>query len=109
MVRNYKIDTLRTITALLVILLHTTANYMYTQIDNLSFWVVATLNAFTQVAVPIFVMISGSFLLGRDEDLKPFLKKRVVRILPPLIFWTIIYLFYRTLTSQIKNGGGVST
>ncbi len=103
MKRNYTIDALRTVVALFVILLHTTASYMYAQTNDLSFWFPATINAFTHVAVPIFVIISGSFLLGRDEPLDTFLKKRAVRILIPLIFWSGIYLTYRILTSHIDG------
>ncbi|MEJ6792547.1 MAG: acyltransferase family protein [Lacinutrix sp.] len=39
-------------------------------------------------------MISGALLLDKDYQLNDFLSKRVLRILPPFIFWSLIYVFY---------------
>ena len=41
-------------------------------------------------AVPLFVMISGALLLGRQYKIIDFLKKRLSRIIIPFIFWVII-------------------
>ncbi len=51
--------------------------------------------ASTRVAVPLFVMLSGALLLGRKESYKEFAQKRLVRILLPLLVWSIIYFLYR--------------
>lgn len=40
----------------------------------------------------LFCMISGACLLGRVTDTKTFLKKRFIRIIPIVIFWTTVYL-----------------
>lgn len=46
--------------------------------------------------VPIFVMISGSLLLGPRTHAAgpgPFLRRRVLRLLPALVVWHLVYLF----------------
>lgn len=104
MERNYTIDALRTIAALLVVLLHCSASYMYAQTNDLNFWGASVINAFTRVSVPIFVLISGSFLLGRVESLKVFFKKRASRVLIPLIFWSVFYLIYKGFVFYFMTG-----
>lgn len=59
------------------------------------------------VGVPLFVMLSGALLLGKQESLKDFFKKRFTRILIPFLIWSIIIgflLFYKehhTLSGSI--------
>ena len=45
------------------------------------------LNQIARIGVPIFLMVSGALLLGRDEDIKLFFKKRFVRVCYPLLFF----------------------
>lgn len=43
------------------------------------------------IGVPLFLMITGALLLNRDMgNLKDFVKRRYLRILPPFIFWALI-------------------
>ncbi len=42
--------------------------------------------------VPLFLMISGATLLPRQESLQLFFRKRITRIIPPLLFWSMFYL-----------------
>lgn len=44
-------------------------------------------------AVPLFFMISGALLLPRaNRDVLAFYRKRYGKILPPFLFWSIVYL-----------------
>lgn len=78
MKRNYTIDTLRTIATLLVVLLHVSAEYvldgMNSKIYDVSFWVGNIIDSFPRICVPIFVLISGMFLIERSGNLV-FLQK----------------------------------
>ncbi len=107
MKRNYAIDTLRTIATLLVILLHVSGEYankgLLDNNYNLSFWIGNILDSFSRICVPIFVLISGMFLVGRNESFKDSYKKRASRILFPLIAWTIIYLIFSATLNYISN------
>lgn len=107
MKRDYTIDTLRTVATLLVILLHTSAGYVTTGMSNdtfdLSFWVGNIVDSFSRICVPLFVLISGMFLVGRNETFKQSYTKRASRILIPLIAWSIIYIIYRAILSYIAH------
>ena len=82
MKRNYSIDTLRTIATFLVVLIHVSAKYIDTAINNLSFnksfWIANISDSFSRIAVPLFVLISGMFLLGRKESIIQFYKNRKI-------------------------------
>jgi surface polysaccharide O-acyltransferase-like enzyme len=105
MKRNYTIDTLRTIAALLVILLHVSGEYVLSGMKNntydASFWIGNTIDSFSRICVPLFVLISGIFLIGRDEEFIQTYKKRVSRILIPLVTWSVFYLIYSAVMSYI--------
>lgn len=54
-------------------------------------------------AVPIFMMLSGATLMNYREkyDTKTFFKKRLVKVLIPFIFWTIIMFVWKYYTKQL--------
>lgn len=94
--RNYSLDTIRTIATAFVILIHVCAPIVIK--ENFSgsyFWTANLLDSFSRASVPIFIMISGHFLL--NSDLIFFYKKRLNKILIPLLFWSFIYLAYNYL------------
>ena len=105
--RNYSIDTLRTIATLLVILIHISAGYVITGKNDLvfdtSFWIGNIVDSFSRICVPLFVLMSGMFLVGRNESFKQSYQKRASRILIPLISWTIIYIVYRVAIPFITD------
>lgn len=74
----------------LVILLHVSAGQASTWGEG--WWAAHIFESFTRICVPIFLMISGALLLKKVEPLSIFLKKRLIRVFPPLIFWTVFYV-----------------
>ena len=40
--------------------------------------------------VPLFVMLSGALLLGKEEPLKVFFYRRLTRVLIPFLLWSFI-------------------
>jgi surface polysaccharide O-acyltransferase-like enzyme len=44
--------------------------------------------------VPLFVLLSGALLLGKQETYRLFFKKRIFKVLIPWIVWTFIYMFW---------------
>jgi surface polysaccharide O-acyltransferase-like enzyme len=67
--------------------------------------------AVANMAVPLFVLLSGALLLDAtkaDEPMKVFYKKRFIRIGIPMIFWTIIYFWWSTyVTGQPLTVNGL--
>ncbi|MDO6676186.1 acyltransferase family protein [Tenacibaculum sp. 1_MG-2023] len=107
MKRNYTVDTLRTTATLFVILLHVSAEYVISGKNNLTFdkafWIGNIVDSFTRICVPLFVLISGMFLIGRNETFKQSYEKRANRILTPLIFWTILYTLFKVSLFLLLN------
>ncbi|NIZ40176.1 acyltransferase family protein [Entomospira entomophila] len=76
---------LRVFATILVMLTHVVSNpYMF----NKDFFLL--MNAFSRVAVPIFMMITGVLFLSRSEF---NIKMRVSRIVISLFVWTFLYVF----------------
>lgn len=96
--RDTAIDSLRTVACLLVVLLHVAATYVeeFIRIPDLSvaFWIANVVDSFTRVSVPLFVMISGRYLLANREAAGVFYRKRLSYILTLVVVWTLIYAVY---------------
>jgi surface polysaccharide O-acyltransferase-like enzyme len=107
MQRDYAIDTLRTIAALMVIMIHVAVEYinpaMKSQTYDFSFWLANILDSLCRISVPLFVMISGMFLIGRNETFSESYKKRAAKKLLPLIFWTLVYIIYQVVMCFIAD------
>ena len=94
--RDFSMDTLRTISILLVVLLHASSPYVNRNLESINhdFWVGNIIESFTRISVPIFVLISGRFLLSKNTSPSEFYKKRFNRIFIPILFWSSVYLMY---------------
>ncbi|MGI2327679.1 acyltransferase [Planococcus sp. YIM B11945] len=46
--------------------------------------------------VPVFFMLSGALLLTRkkEESIRTFLKKRLMKVVIPLLFWSFVYIAF---------------
>ena len=77
------IEVLRTVSIFLVIFNHTRGlgNNLYSYVlpDTFSYWGSLALSIFCKVAVPIFFMISGGMLLGKEESIRELFQKRIFR------------------------------
>lgn len=77
-------------------LIHAASTPLYTlSPDEALFAYANLLDSFGRFAVPLFFMASGAVLLSRDYDIFEFYKKRLLRIIPTLLFWAVVYLFFR--------------
>lgn len=86
------IDFLRIIAMIAVIFIHTTAKYNLPA-DTTRVRVFYSFKPLFQFAVPVFVMISGTFMLDpeRSFSTKKLFTKNALRIVIALIFWTVVY------------------
>lgn len=93
--RDYAVDFLKAAAIIAVVLIHTSTAYLdRISLFSFSFDTILTVNSFARFAVPLFFLTSG-LLLGAKYSTHPsplpFYKKRILRILPPYLFWTIMY------------------
>ena len=103
------INNLRLVALYAVIVLHCTS-LLLMQYGKVSMndWLVADfLNATVRFAVPVFVMITGALLLHREYEIGSFLKKRLVRVVVPFLFWSLIYIGYSLYNEEIAFTGDV--
>ncbi|NOQ12993.1 MAG: acyltransferase family protein [Methyloprofundus sp.] len=90
------IEYLRVLAIIAVITIHvTTSTYNnFGQIELLNWLFASFLNSFSRFAVPIFVMVSGCVLLGRDVKIKKFYVSRGMRLIPAILFWSLFYVAF---------------
>lgn len=96
--RVWHCDALRALAIVLVVLLHTFADwrFLYFDASRTCYFILTSLQIVTRVAVPIFFMLTGAFMLGRtrEERYSTFLKKRVVKLLVPFVLISMVYYIF---------------
>ena len=96
--RIFSLDLLRVMACLLVVWQHTSEFYYIpssfrVEANDNTFWV-GVMTSIARTSVPLFVMITGYFLLPVSGAVSAFFRKRFTRILYPFIAWCIIYAAY---------------
>jgi len=93
------LDTLRTLALIGVIIIHVstpTVKMIYGK--NMEFWWIGNiLDSAVRFSVPLFLMLSGATMLGKEYKSGEFYKKRILRVLIPFLFWMAVYWIYRWL------------
>ncbi|MEZ8143565.1 hypothetical protein A1OO_09175 [Enterovibrio norvegicus FF-33] len=100
------LDNARILAILAVVMLHVAADFVFdAQLGSISWWIGNVYDSAVRWCVPVFVMISGALLLdpSKTESLQDFYKKRVSRLLIPLVFWTLVYLGWQVVKGVVKN------
>ncbi|MDE6459217.1 MAG: acyltransferase, partial [Paramuribaculum sp.] len=101
--RTAWIDLLRVISCALVVLAHCCDSFVGAfDTDRTAFISGAAVGSLARPSVPLFVLMTAILLLPLKPgtSLTGFYKKRIGRILPPLIFWSIalpvlFFIYYR--------------
>ncbi|MBC7406854.1 MAG: acyltransferase family protein [Arcicella sp.] len=99
MPKLYWITNLRVLATIFVVIIHTSGGILfhYNNIPHSSWWIGNIVSSFGRFAVPVFVMISGALLLGKEIELFAFLQKRFIRVWIPFTIWVIIYVLYHNI------------
>ena len=89
-------DNLRVIATIAVIFLHVSATvlYKFNTVPRSYWWIGNIYDSSVRFCVPVFVMLTGALLLSKEYILGVFLKKRLLRVVLPFAFWSLIYLIY---------------
>ncbi len=93
--RDYRMDLLRIVACFMVIVIHVSSyNFTILPVKSMSWQIHNIYDSMVRAAVPIFIMISGAFLLNKDISIKDILKKYVFKMLVIYIIWSFIYALY---------------
>ncbi len=95
-------DSLKAISIILVVLIHILAVYrdLYLGIGHMVYYFLLSFaDSFTRIAVPMFFMITGIFMLSKppEKSYKIYLKKRLPKLIIPLIVFSIVYYIYENI------------
>ena len=98
MQRNFHLDQMRVISCIMVIAIHVCNIYnrAFPDISQFNYIIAAFINSFSRISVPIFFMVSGALMAGREPDLQKSLK-RFLKYFLITIFWFIFYLLWTSL------------
>lgn len=89
--RELRYDIIRFLAIFLVVCIHSMALVDAARdAGDVTARVVSALMNIIYCGVPLFVMLSGALLLGKDEPMKVFFKKRLSRVLIPFLVWSVI-------------------
>lgn len=90
------IDLLRVVAIFQVILIHVSFPIFNKSELPQSYMLAANFyDAFSRASVPIFFMISGYLLLGRNKSIADFLRRRFTKVGIPALVWTAAYLIWQ--------------
>lgn len=94
--RNISLDILRVLACFGVITIHTAGSPIYHgMVEDGSLWwyECKLIDALVRWSVPVFVMLTGYFMLNPNKELtiENLFRKRVSRLVVALIFWTLFY------------------
>ncbi len=95
-------DRLRNWATFLVVAIHVSAPVAQenTAYNSSAWWAGNIWDSLGRPAVPLFVMLSGYLLLGKDYALSYFLQRRFARVVIPSLFWMLVYSYY----NHVANG-----
>lgn len=101
--RNTGYDLLRFISICMVVVIHANVSFLGQDRGSASWFVVMLFTALCSLSVPLFFMLSGALLLGKDEtvSLKELYTKRIPKQAVPFILWSIIYIVARIVMGKI--------
>lgn len=90
------IDLLRVVAIFQVILIHVSFPIFNKSELPQSYMLAANFyDAFSRAGVPLFFMISGYLLLGQNESISDFLRRRFTKVGIPALVWTAAYLIWQ--------------
>ena len=95
--KKIHIETLRCIAIFFVIFNHTgiAGFQLYAKTANEVLYVIfLAISVISKAAVPIFFMISGALLLGKEESIKTLYKKRILKIVLVIIIASFLVLIF---------------
>ena len=90
--REMYADYIRFFAIIFVLIIHTTANYYVESYGSKGFLPILIISSLTSSAVPLFYMLSGTFLINEKNTKIKYFYKKILKLFIQIIFWTLVYL-----------------
>lgn len=96
---SYSIDLIRLVSTIAIIIIHVSGFVVaaYPSPHHLGWPFALFLASYFRWGTPVFIMVSGYLLLGKDKYTPAeFYRRRLKRLLIPFLFWNLFYYFIYT-------------
>ena len=93
--RNFHLDQMRVISCIMVIAIHVCNIYnrAFPDLSQIDYSIAAFINSFSRISVPIFFMVSGALMAGREPNIKKSLD-RFLKYFVITVFWCAFYFIW---------------
>ncbi len=89
------VDLIRIIAIFAVVAIHVNNfGFVWNKVSWIDWWASNVYNAMIIFAVPILFILSGYLLLDKQEDDRTFFSKRFIKVVIPLVAWSMIYMIF---------------
>lgn len=99
---KYYLEVLRIIAICLVIYNHSAAFGVFQTAQGMQYEISLILSLLCKVAVPIFFMISGALLLGKNESIRELFQKRILKCVLALVVISFCYYMKLFVRGEIE-------
>jgi surface polysaccharide O-acyltransferase-like enzyme len=109
MERNNNLELLRVCACVMVVLVHVTKWVMPRSLSESEFLIGNIINGFSVICVPLFVIISGYFVLNnsRNTDIEIFYKKSFFNVVVPVLFYSLFYVSFSLFKVKVFHEGSI--
>lgn len=92
----FSADVIRVLAIFGVLFIHTlgAVNGRPDFFGGISWWIGIIIDAFSRISIPLFILLSGYFILNKEETFSQSLQRTVTRIFIPLLFWFLFYTWW---------------
>ena len=99
------LEIIRIIAIMLVVLNHIDINYYYYHHTHnpATFFISLVVTVLCTIDVPLFFMVSGALLLGKNESVKDVYKKRILRFAICILIFSILQYVVKSFRGQITD------
>ena len=90
--RKMQYDLLRSIACIMVVMLHVSAFYWTKLSPESPEWRALNFyDSLTRSSVPLFFMISGVFMLSKEQTIKRLYRKNILHLIIVFLIWSVLY------------------
>lgn len=98
---KYYLDALRVVALLLVMYNHSPAFLSFQYQSGLEYEISMFLSMVCKAAVPVFFMISGALLLGKDESFADLYRKRILKCVAAIVLFSFLYFLKLVIRGEM--------